>query len=656
MEFKDSNPFLAYAASLGRLRLDPLSEYAGLCSKQADMLSLNLHPLQDRVSTRQLVRGLRRALIELSSHVGLNINLMATLKHLSGPLQFAPGLGPRKAKQVLQMISKKGILTERQDLLEYNIMGECVYRNFAGFVRIQSVIDLQGIAIPPLDDSRVHPDHYFLVDRILGTLNEKTINGDPERSAAISIMREKEDWGELDELDLDKYAQIMEERKEGRFADILQDIKNELRYPFRDKLRKPIFPPEPPQLFSLLTGEVVGLSIRIGQLVTVRVVGISSAGVRVRLDSDISGFIPIRELTDERSDRDEDVLEFIRRFADVGRSIKARITDFVFENLEVRLTAKQSEIRDVRRWERNADDPYIREVREVDDDDWKLGRDRGYARHQASQPEPAVPQRKRFLPRPIVHMNFQNISREEAEEFLARHREDFVVRPSSKGVNFLTVTWKVADDLFAHIEVEEQQKTHMLEEIGAVLFVNKQKFESLDEIIATYLRPMIVNAQRVVGFRKFRGGRQLDDMLRAEKEGNPASIPYLVGFDYSHPGFLTLAYMPSHDIVKESVRITPEGYTYRKQGFNSISELIDFFKNNALSSANRGGGQMRSNRGFSSHGPPPLPPSHRHSYGGYGSLPPPPPPPPVSSSSSRYGGYGHSGGGGHHGGSRYSNY
>lgn len=89
------------------------------------------------------------------------------------------------------------------------------------------------------------------------TLNEKTINGDPDRSLAISKLREENAFTELDELDLDRYAQIMEERKDGKFADILQDIKNEQRSQWRDRLRKRREQLSKEDLFSLFTGEIV---------------------------------------------------------------------------------------------------------------------------------------------------------------------------------------------------------------------------------------------------------------------------------------------------------------------------------------------------------------------------------------------------------------
>jgi transcription elongation factor SPT6 len=46
-----------------------------------------------------------------------------------------------------------------------------------------------------------------------------------------------------------------------------------------------------------------------------------------------------------------------------------------------------------------------------------------------------------------------------------------IIRPSSKSPNHLTVTWKVTDDIFHHITVEEKEKQRPFE-IGKKLFIN----------------------------------------------------------------------------------------------------------------------------------------------------------------------------------------
>jgi transcription elongation factor SPT6 len=140
-EFPDALPCFCHAVSLGRLRIDPLSEIAGICSRQSDMLSLSLHPLQSAINEKTLVRGLRRILIDITSHVGVNINLMVSMRHLDGPLQFACGLGPRKAKFLIQKILSRGLLKERNEL-SGDILGSCVYENLAGFFALKAILDL----------------------------------------------------------------------------------------------------------------------------------------------------------------------------------------------------------------------------------------------------------------------------------------------------------------------------------------------------------------------------------------------------------------------------------------------------------------------------------------------------------------------------------
>lgn len=64
-----------------------------------------------------------------------------------------------------------------------------------------------------------------------------------------------------------------------------------------------------------------------------------------------------------------------------------------------------------------------------------------------------------YVKRVIVHPSFRNISFKDAEKLLIEMDQgEVVVRPSSKGVDHLTVTWKVHDDTYQHIDVKEQDK------------------------------------------------------------------------------------------------------------------------------------------------------------------------------------------------------
>ncbi len=54
--------------------------------------------------------------------------------------------------------------------------------------------------------------------------------------------------------------------------------------------------------------------------------------------------------------------------------------------------------------------------------------------------------------RVIKHPNFHNFNTAQAEAYLEKQqRGDVVIRPSSKGIDHLAVTWKVDDKLYQHI-------------------------------------------------------------------------------------------------------------------------------------------------------------------------------------------------------------
>lgn len=50
---------------------------------------------------------------------------------------------------------------------------------------------------------------------------------------------------------------------------------------------------------------------------------------------------------------------------------------------------------------------------------------------------------------------------------------DVVIRPSSKGENHLTVTWKVADGIYQHVDIREEGKENAFS-LGHTLWINNE--------------------------------------------------------------------------------------------------------------------------------------------------------------------------------------
>lgn len=50
---------------------------------------------------------------------------------------------------------------------------------------------------------------------------------------------------------------------------------------------------------------------------------------------------------------------------------------------------------------------------------------------------------------------------------------DVIIRPSSKGENHLTVTWKVSDGIYQHVDIREEGKENAFS-LGATLWINSE--------------------------------------------------------------------------------------------------------------------------------------------------------------------------------------
>jgi len=241
LEFKEYPRNLRQAISLGRRALDPIAEVAGLYSGPGDasqwsesassssqllnniqsgrneeevmrkdiiaaatnalsndMLALNLHPCQRMIPTRLFLSTLSRTLCRLVNYQCVDMNRILQRPWLSGSLQFVAGLGPIKAKLLMDYAKKKGYIVLREELQnkEYEepkpplvkmedgavaasqssaaikatspssksgLFGPIVYRNCAGFLVIRPTVAMPSTIIAqhhPLDETRIHPQMY----------------------------------------------------------------------------------------------------------------------------------------------------------------------------------------------------------------------------------------------------------------------------------------------------------------------------------------------------------------------------------------------------------------------------------------------------------------------------------------------------------------
>lgn len=191
--------------------------------------------------------------------------------------------------------------------------------------------------------------------------------------------------------------------------------------------------------------------------------------------------------------------------------------------------------------------------------------------------------RQQYIKRVIVHPAFHNIGYAESEKIMSTLEQgEAIIRPSSKGANHLTVTWKVTDDILQHIDVREEGKENAFS-LGQSLWIGNEEFEDLDEIIARHINPMASHARDILSFKNYRdteGGRKekAEEMLREEKKKNPSKIHYFISASKSLPGKFLLSYLPRNRCRHEYVTVTPDGFRFRQQMFDSINLLFRWFK------------------------------------------------------------------------------
>lgn len=612
-DFRDYPQLLRQAISLARRMQDPLVEFSQLCTHEEEIICLKYHPMQDQISNEDLLNALYLEFVNRTNEVGVDINQCISHPHSANLLQFVCGLGPRKANQLLRILKQNHQrLESRTQLVTFCKMGPQVFINCAGFVKIDtSSLGDSDAYVEVLDGSRVHPEAYEWARKMaVDALEYDDMAEDVNPAGALEEILENPE--KLKDLDLDAFAEELERQGYGNKSITLYDIRAELNHRYKD-LRSAFRPPNPEETFNMLTKETPE-TFYIGKMVLARVVGIArkkpqgeqldqanpiridetglwqcpfclksdfpelsevwnhfdagsclgqAMGVRCYLDNGVSGFIPTKNISDKRVTNPE---ERVR----LGMTINSRITKIIIEKFSVDLTSRSSDLADKNNEFKPPRDLYY--DCEGEDKERKMEEDLKKRQN-----------RQTYVKRVIVHPSFHNIGYKEAEVALAKMDQgDVIIRPSSKGVDHLTVTWKVHDGILQHIDIREEGKEKPFS-LGHTLLIGTEEFEDLDEIIARHIQPMAGYARDLINFKYFRdgdGGKKdvMDKIVSDDKKKAPSKIPYFVSASKEFPGKFMLSYLPRNKPRHEFITVSPEGFRYRQRNFHSTNSLFKWFK------------------------------------------------------------------------------
>lgn len=148
-EFPEYDVTVRGAVSIGRRLMDPLAELVKI-----DPKSIGVGQYQHDVDQGRLKETLDRVVESCVNRVGVNVNTAG--KYL---LTYVSGLGPALAENVVEYIRENGPVKSREALKKVKRMGAKAFEQCAGFLRIEG-------AENPLDNSAVHPESYYMVEKI----------------------------------------------------------------------------------------------------------------------------------------------------------------------------------------------------------------------------------------------------------------------------------------------------------------------------------------------------------------------------------------------------------------------------------------------------------------------------------------------------------
>ncbi|PKP41498.1 MAG: RNA-binding transcriptional accessory protein [Bacteroidetes bacterium HGW-Bacteroidetes-10] len=196
-EFPDYDVTVRGAVSIGRRVMDPLAELVKI-----DPKSIGVGQYQHDVDQSMLKEMLDNTVVSCVNRVGINLNTAS--KHL---LSYVSGIGPALAQNIVDYRSDKGPFKSRLELLKVKRLGDKVFEQCAGFLRIPD-------APNPLDNTAVHPERYKLVEKMASEIKLSPVSLISDENARKSIDIKKY---VSDDIGLPTLNDIMEElSKPGR--------------------------------------------------------------------------------------------------------------------------------------------------------------------------------------------------------------------------------------------------------------------------------------------------------------------------------------------------------------------------------------------------------------------------------------------------------
>ncbi len=289
-ELPDKDVTVRGAVSIGRRLMDPLAELVKI-----DPKSIGVGQYQHDVDQHALRQGLDDVVMSCVNTIGVEVNTAS--KEL---LSYVSGLGPVLTKNIVEYRNEYGPFESRKALMKVPRMGEKVFEQAAGFLRIKP-------AKNPLDNSAVHPESYHIVEAMAADLG-------------MSIEQLMVDENARKSIDINKYVTD----KTG--LPTLKDIMSELEKPGRD----------PRDRFEVheFDENVQGMEdLKVGMTLNGIVTNVTNFGAFVDIGVHQDGLVHKSQIADRYVENPSD-------FIKVQQKVKVTVTGVDIERKRISLSMK----------------------------------------------------------------------------------------------------------------------------------------------------------------------------------------------------------------------------------------------------------------------------------------------------------------------------
>lgn len=586
MEHPGFAPLMKYCVALAKYLQNPMKEYASL---GRDIISITFDPAQRFVPEEKIMKALETAMVDMVNLCGVEANDAVSDLYTANLLPYVCGMGPRKAAQFIKVVNLNGgNVGSRSEMvgdMDRNILPAVsgrVWNNCASFLYLE--YDAGEPDSDYLDNTRVHPEDYELGRKMAADaleLDEEDIEAEVQENGVGAIVKKlikDEAQDKVNDLILEEYAEQLEKSFNQKKRSTLETIRAELQTPY-EELRRGFALLSTNDIFTMFTGETTD-SLCEGMIVPISIKKVADDYVEAKLDCGIEGTVPALAISNR-----PDVSA--KHLFSAHQTVQAKITYLNRKQLSANFSLREDELQR----------PYRKEVDRMRDE-WD---DEGERKDKESMMEKNDVSGR--TQRVIKHPLFKPFNSIQAEEHLgSQARGDLIIRPSSKGLDHLAVTWKVSDNIYQHIDVLELDKSNQLSGGTTLKIGGRYNYSDLDELIVNHVKAMAKKVDEMMLHEKYQNLSKADTgkpkhplshlfvrlmlmfllerWLTTYTEANPKRSVYNFCIDPKHAGYFFLCFKAGqHAQVQHwAVKVVPQAFELQKNMYPDMRALCNGFK------------------------------------------------------------------------------